>query len=104
MIPARPPAPSLPRGGRAIPDSPSAAGVPGIQPSTPSGRGPTFQPDQGEVMQHRIKKFLMYTLVAFVVFYLFSRPAQAANAVSSVFDGVINGANQLAVFFTNVLA
>jgi len=55
-------------------------------------------------MQHRIKKFLMYTLVAFVVFYLFSRPAQAANAVSSVFDGVINGANQLAVFFTNVLA
>ncbi|GAA4529531.1 MULTISPECIES: hypothetical protein [Nonomuraea] len=51
----------------------------------------------------QVKKVLTYVLVAFVVFYLFTRPAEAAAAVNGVFDGIINGANQLAVFFTNVL-
>ena len=51
----------------------------------------------------QVKKVLTYALVAFVVFYLFTRPADAAAAVHGVFDGLINGANQLAVFFTNVL-
>jgi hypothetical protein len=41
--------------------------------------------------------------VAFVVFYLFTKPAQAANAVNGAFDGILTGANQLAVFFTHVL-
>ncbi|WP_214317929.1 hypothetical protein [Nonomuraea sediminis] len=51
----------------------------------------------------QVKKVLTYVLVAFVVFYLFTRPAQAANAVNGVFNGIVQGANQLAVFFTNVL-
>ncbi|GGS85807.1 MAG: hypothetical protein HOV96_13130 [Nonomuraea sp.] len=51
----------------------------------------------------QVKKVATYVLVAFVVFYLFTRPAQAAAAVNGVFDGIVQGANQLAVFFTNVL-
>ncbi|WP_336209166.1 hypothetical protein [Nonomuraea sp. LPB2021202275-12-8] len=51
----------------------------------------------------QVKKVITYVIVAFVVFYLFTRPAEAAAAVSGVFDGIVQGANQLAVFFTNVL-
>lgn len=51
----------------------------------------------------RAKKVITYLAVAFVVFYLFTRPAQAAAAVNGVFDGIVNGANQLAVFATSVV-
>jgi hypothetical protein len=51
----------------------------------------------------QVKKVVTYALVAFVIFYLFTRPAQAASAVNGVFDGIVHGANQLAVFFTSVL-
>lgn len=51
----------------------------------------------------QVKKVITYVAVAFVIFYLFTRPADAAAAVNGVFDGIVNGANQLAVFFTNVL-
>ncbi|MEV0203251.1 hypothetical protein [Nonomuraea sp. NPDC050691] len=51
----------------------------------------------------QVKKVATYVLVAFVIFYLFNRPAEAASAVNGVFDGIVHGANQLAVFFTNVL-
>ncbi|GAA2384768.1 hypothetical protein [Nonomuraea africana] len=51
----------------------------------------------------QVKKVVTYLLVAFVVFYLFTQPRNAAAAVNSVFDGIVNGANQLAVFFTNVV-
>lgn len=51
----------------------------------------------------QVKKVATYVLVAFVIFYLFTRPAEAASAVNGVFNGIMNGANQLAVFFTNVL-
>ncbi|MFG2072772.1 hypothetical protein SAMN05421874_1355 [Nonomuraea maritima] len=51
----------------------------------------------------QVKKVITYVAVAFVVFYLLSRPAEAATAVNSVFDGIVAGANQLAVFFTGVL-
>lgn len=50
----------------------------------------------------RVKKILTYVAVAFVCFYLFTRPAQAAAAVNGVFDGIVHGANQLAVFATNI--
>jgi hypothetical protein len=50
---------------------------------------------------HR-KKWLAYLALAFVAFYLFTRPAQAASAVNSVFDGILGGANQLAVFFNHI--
>jgi hypothetical protein len=51
----------------------------------------------------QVKKVITYVAVAFVVFYLFTKPTQAAAAVNGVFDGILQGANQLAVFFTNVL-
>jgi hypothetical protein len=51
----------------------------------------------------QVKKVITYVLVAFVVFYLFTRPADAASAVNGVFDSIVHGADQLAVFFTNVL-
>lgn len=51
-----------------------------------------------------LRKFIVRALLLFALFYLFTRPAQAAAAVNGVFDGVIHGANQLAVFFSKVLA
>jgi hypothetical protein len=52
----------------------------------------------------RFKKVIAYVAIGFVAFYLFTRPTQAAGAVNGVFDGILAGANSLAVFFTNVLA
>ncbi|WP_188188923.1 hypothetical protein [Nonomuraea sp. SYSU D8015] len=52
----------------------------------------------------RLRRWLGYGAIAFAVFYLFTRPAQAAGAVNGVFDGILNGANQLAVFFGAVLS
>ncbi|SNS11170.1 MULTISPECIES: hypothetical protein [Streptosporangium] len=51
----------------------------------------------------QVKKVLTYLAVAFVVFYLFTRPAEAASAVNGVVDGIARGADQLALFFTRVL-
>jgi type III secretory pathway component EscS len=51
----------------------------------------------------QVKKVITYVAVAFVVFYLFTRPAEAAAAVNGVFDGILQGANQLATFFSSVL-
>ncbi|MDP4508415.1 hypothetical protein OHA25_45740 [Nonomuraea sp. NBC_00507] len=52
----------------------------------------------------QVKKVITYAAVAFVIFYLFTQPDQAADAVRGVFDGIVQGANQLATFFTRVLA
>lgn len=51
---------------------------------------------------HRWKKWLTYAAVAFTLFYLLSRPANAAEAVNSVVAGVINSADQLAVFLNHL--
>ncbi|MDP4507008.1 hypothetical protein OHA25_31925 [Nonomuraea sp. NBC_00507] len=51
----------------------------------------------------RLRRWLGYAAIAFVVFYLFTRPAQAADAVNGVFDGVLAGADKLAIFFSAVL-
>lgn len=51
---------------------------------------------------YRFKKWAVYALVAFAAFYLFTRPANAADAVNGVFDGVMQGADRLAVFFTHL--
>ncbi|ACZ85873.1 MULTISPECIES: hypothetical protein [Streptosporangium] len=52
----------------------------------------------------QVKKVATYVAVAFVAFYLFTKPAQAADAVTGVFDGIVRGADQLALFFTRVLS
>ncbi|WP_193319010.1 hypothetical protein [Nonomuraea phyllanthi] len=51
----------------------------------------------------RIKKPAIYLALAFAAFYLFTKPASAADAVNGIFDGILAGADRLSVFFTNVL-
>ncbi|WP_248964874.1 hypothetical protein [Sphaerisporangium perillae] len=51
----------------------------------------------------KTKKVLTYVAIAFVVFYLYSRPAEAATAVKGALNGITSGASQLALFFTNLL-
>jgi hypothetical protein len=50
------------------------------------------------------KKVLVYLAVAFAVFYLYSRPAEAATAVRGILDGIGSGASQLSLFFSQLLA
>ncbi|WP_197093628.1 hypothetical protein [Nonomuraea sp. SBT364] len=52
----------------------------------------------------RFKKPLTWLAVIFVLFFLFTRPAQAAGAVNGAFDGILHGADQLAIFLGKVLA
>jgi hypothetical protein len=49
-----------------------------------------------------LKKVITYLGLAFIIFYLFTRPAQAADAVNGVFDGIMTGANSLAVFVSSL--
>lgn len=49
------------------------------------------------------RKVIAYTAALFVIFFLFTRPAQAADAVNGAFDGILHGADQLATFFSKVL-
>lgn len=51
---------------------------------------------------YRFKKVGIYAAVAFVVFFLFTRPEQAAAAVNGVLGGIMQGADSLSVFFTSV--
>ncbi|MEV0149146.1 MULTISPECIES: hypothetical protein [unclassified Nonomuraea] len=50
----------------------------------------------------RYKTWLIRAVIVFAAFYLLTRPANAAEAVNSAFDGVLNGATQLAVFFNHI--
>ena len=51
---------------------------------------------------HRWKTWLIRAAIAFVLFYLFTRPASAAAAVNGAFDSIMQGANQLAVFISKI--
>ncbi|ETK36447.1 hypothetical protein GCM10009530_49200 [Microbispora corallina] len=51
-----------------------------------------------------VKKVLTYLVVAFVIFYLFTQPANAAAAVKSLFGGVSTGAERLSAFFTSLVS
>ncbi|ADG88160.1 hypothetical protein [Thermobispora bispora] len=50
------------------------------------------------------KKFLAYLAVAFVIFYLFTQPANAAAAVRGLFGGFTVGAERLSVFLSSLLS
>lgn len=52
---------------------------------------------------HRLKPWLIRAAIAFAAFYLLTKPANAADAVNSAVDGVMHGADQLAVFFSSIL-
>lgn len=50
----------------------------------------------------RNKKWLTIAACAFVAYYLFTRPANAADAVNGVVGAIVTGADQLAVFLTHI--
>ncbi|MEV4456748.1 hypothetical protein ACWEQG_22150 [Microbispora sp. NPDC004025] len=51
-----------------------------------------------------LKKVLTYLAIAFVIFYLFTQPANAAGAVRSLFGGITTGAESLSAFFTSLFS
>jgi hypothetical protein len=51
-----------------------------------------------------VKKVLTYVAVAFVIFYLLTRPADAATAVKNMLGGITTGAERLSAFFTSLVA
>lgn len=48
------------------------------------------------------KKLAIGAVIAFAAFYLLTKPAQAGKNVSSLFDGVLNAADQLSIFLTSI--
>jgi hypothetical protein len=48
----------------------------------------------------QVKKVVTYTAIAFVAFYLLSRPANAADAVKGAMNTVVSAADSLAQFVT----
>lgn len=49
-----------------------------------------------------VKKVLGWLAIAFAVFYLLSQPVEAANAIKAVGNGMVQGAEQLAKFFSSL--
>lgn len=49
-----------------------------------------------------VKRVITWLVVAFLVFYLLSQPAEAAKAVKGVGNGLAHAAAQLAAFFTHL--
>jgi hypothetical protein len=50
----------------------------------------------------QVKKVLTYGGIGFVAYYLFARPADAADAVRGAFDTVFTAADSLAQFVNNL--
>lgn len=50
----------------------------------------------------QVKKVLTYGAVAFVAFYLFTRPGDAASAVRGAMNTVFNAADSLAQFVSHL--
>ncbi|ACZ91942.1 MULTISPECIES: hypothetical protein [Streptosporangium] len=50
----------------------------------------------------QVKKVLTYGGAAFVAFFLFTRPGDAANAVRGAMDTVYTAANSLAQFVSHL--
>jgi hypothetical protein len=48
------------------------------------------------------KKVLTWLAVAFVLFYLFTQPTQAANAVKSLGHGIALAGHQLLIFLSSL--
>jgi hypothetical protein len=61
--------------------------------------------DAREVMsasrtEHAMKKLVIAVAVAFVAFYLFTRPQQSADVVHSALDLVVNAFDAIVTFLT----
>lgn len=57
------------------------------------------RPEGGTAM---IKKIATWLVIAFIIFFLLTQPAQSAEAVKSVGNGLHHAADQLAQFFSNL--
>jgi len=49
-----------------------------------------------------IKRIIVLLVVIFALFYLFTRPTDAAAAVKSAFSAVGNGLNSIVTFFSSL--
>jgi hypothetical protein len=50
-----------------------------------------------------LKKVFLLLLVGFAIYYLLSTPDDAANFVSSSFSGIMDGFQQVGVFFNELV-
>ncbi|MCT9932475.1 hypothetical protein N5079_19930 [Planotetraspora sp. A-T 1434] len=48
-------------------------------------------------------RWVKVAAIAFIAFYLFTRPTQAGNTVQGAIDKVQTGADRIATFFTAVM-
>jgi hypothetical protein len=49
-----------------------------------------------------LKKIITLLVVGFIIYYLLNTPANAAEAVSDAFDGIIDAFEQIGVFFNEL--
>lgn len=50
-----------------------------------------------------VKKILLWILVGFLIYAVFKYPGQAANAVQSVWDFIVQAFKSLVSFFNSIL-
>lgn len=50
-------------------------------------------------MSGLIKKTIIILIVAFLLYYLFTRPGDAADVIQDIVDGIIEGISQIVNFF-----
>jgi len=60
-------------------------------------------PYQGDDMQ-RVKKILLWTLLAFFVYAIVTSPGQAASIVQTVWDIILQGLKSIGSFFDALLS
>lgn len=53
-------------------------------------------------MNGLIKKTVIILVVAFLLYYLFTRPAGAADFIQAVVDAIVDGFNQVVNFFNRL--
>lgn len=51
----------------------------------------------------KLKKFLTWGGVAFLVFFVAFRPGEASDVVGNLASGILDAANGFAAFFTNLV-
>jgi hypothetical protein len=59
-------------------------------------------PYQGDIMK-TVKKIVLWTLVAFFIFAVFTNPTQAANIVQGAWNIIVQGVSSIGAFFSDIL-
>jgi hypothetical protein len=50
-----------------------------------------------------VKKIVLWTLVAFFIFAVFTNPTQAANIVQGAWNIIVQGVSSIGAFFSDIL-